>query len=104
MNPGTNDYDFVSCLFGSLFLFLLCCGDIHPNPGPLQNKFITSFTNIRGLRTNWESVENFLTTNHPHVFFISETFLNNKIDDDVFAVSGYSNIRRDRPDGSNGVG
>lgn len=100
MNQESNDHEYVFALFGILVLFLLCCGDIHPNPGPHQNKFTASFTNIRGLRTNWESVENSLTTVRPHIFFLSETFLNNKLDDDLFAIPGYSLIRRDRPDGS----
>ena len=102
MNTRTNDQDYgiVILLMLSLMILSLLCGDIHPNPGPHQNRFTACFTNIRGLRSNWESFERSLLGSRPHIFCVSETFLNSKIDGELFAVPGYSSVRRDRPDDS----
>ena len=102
MTPASidQDYGIVIILMISLMILLLICGDIQPNPGPIQNQFTASFTNIRGLRTNWDYLEHNLTSSQPHVFCVSETFLNSKIDDALLAVPGYSFFRRDRPDDS----
>ena len=102
VNTGTNDQDdgIVILLMLSPMILSLICGDIHPNPGLLQNKFTNCFINMRGLRSNWESFELSLLASRPHIFCASETFLKSKIDDELFTVPGYSFLRRDRPDDS----
>ena len=98
---GTDyDFGFVILFLMPLLLLLLLCGDIHPNPGPAQNKFIARFTNIRGLRTNWDYLEHDLLASQPHIYAVSESKLHSKVPDESLAVPGYSIFRRDRPDDS----
>ena len=56
--------------------------------------FSLSFTNIRGLRGNFDSCESYLITNSPDVLAISETNLSSDIDSNRFTVPGYHPILR----------
>ena len=81
-----------------LTLLSLMCGDIHPNPAPAQNSFVARFTHMRCLRTNF--LEHDLLTTRPHMFCVSESFLNSKTPNELFAIPGYSFFRRNRPNDS----
>ena len=64
-----------------------------------------SFSNIRGLRTNFVSCESFLLTQSPDIFALCETNLDGSIDSNSFAVSGYLPlIRRDSSTHMHGLG
>ena len=53
-----------------------------------------TFTNIRGLRTNFSHVESFLTHSSPDILALCETNLNPSIDSGDFVVDGYLPINR----------
>ena len=48
-----------------------------------------SFTNIRGLRSNFVDCESFLESNSPDILALSETNLNDSIDSGNLSVRGY---------------
>ena len=48
-----------------------------------------SFTNIRGLRSNFVDYESFLESNSPDILVLCETNLNDSIDSGNFSVRGY---------------
>ena len=48
-----------------------------------------SFTNIRGLRSNYVDCESFLESNSPNILALCETNLDDSIDSGNFSVSGY---------------
>ena len=54
-----------------------------------QNSLNVSFTNIRGLRSNFVEYESFLESNSPHIFAVCETNLDDSIDSGNFSVRGY---------------
>ena len=54
-----------------------------------QNSLNVSFTNIRGLRSNFVECESFLESNSPHIFAVCETKLDDSIDSGNFSVRGY---------------
>ena len=58
------------------------------------SKLRISFTNVRGLRGNFSSVEAYLESNKPDVLALSETNLQEDILDADFSVKGYLPIRR----------
>ena len=55
-----------------------------------------SFSNIRGLRTNFDEVSHFLQTRSPDVFGISETKLDSTVSSSDVTPEGYSFHRLDR--------
>ena len=53
------------------------------------NSLQLSFTNIRGLRSNFVDCESFLSSNSPDVLALCETNLDDSIDSGNFSVRGY---------------
>ena len=54
-----------------------------------HNSLKLSFTNIRGLRSNFVDCESFLESNSPDILALCETNLDDSIDSDNFSVRGY---------------
>ena len=54
----------------------------------LQN-FSLDFCNIRGLRSNFQSVEHHLSSTKPHVLFLTETQLSVTTDSKPFSIPSY---------------
>ena len=54
-----------------------------------QNSLKLSFTNIRGLRSNFADCESFLKLNPPDILALCETNLDDSIDSGNFSVRGY---------------
>ncbi|MPC75529.1 hypothetical protein E2C01_069919 [Portunus trituberculatus] len=52
------------------------------------NFFFISFCNIRGLRSNFQSVEHYLSSTKPHLF-LTETQLSEATDSSPFSVPSY---------------
>ena len=60
------------------------------------NSLKPSFTNIRGLRSNFVNCESFLESNSPDILPMCESNLDDSIDSGNFSVRGYlSFIRKD---------
>ena len=60
-----------------------------PDNFELHNSLKLSFTNIRGLRSNFADCESFLESNSPDILALCETNLNDLIDSGNFSVTGY---------------
>ena len=54
-----------------------------------HNPLKLSFTNIRGLHTNFVDWESFLESNSPDILALCETILDDSIDSGNFSVRGY---------------
>ena len=54
-----------------------------------HNSLKLSFTNIRGLRSNFVDCESFLESNSPDILALCETNLDDSIDSGHFSVRGY---------------
>ena len=54
-----------------------------------HNSLKLSFTNIRGLRSNFVECESFLESNSPDILALCETNLDDSIDSVKFSVTGY---------------
>ena len=54
-----------------------------------HNSLKLSFTNIRGLRSNFVDCESFLESNSPDILALCETNLDDSIDSCNFSVRGY---------------
>ena len=54
-----------------------------------HNSLKLSFTNIRGLRSNYGDCESFLESNSPDILTVCETNLDDSIDSGYFSVIGY---------------
>ena len=54
-----------------------------------RNSLKLSFTNIRGLRSNFVDCESFLESNSPDILVLCETNLDGSIDSGNFSVRGY---------------
>ena len=59
-----------------------------------QNSLKLSFTNIRGLRSNFVDCESFLESNSPDILALCETNLDDSIDSGNFSVRGYLTLIR----------
>ena len=60
-----------------------------PDNSESQNFLRLSFTNIRGLRSNFVDCESFLESNSPDILALCETNLDDSIDSGNFSVKGY---------------
>ena len=60
-----------------------------PDNFELHNSPKLSFTNIRGLCTNFVECESFLASNSPDILALSETNLDDSIDSGDFSLRGY---------------
>ena len=60
-----------------------------PDNFELRNSLKLSFTNIRGLRSNFRDCEFFLESNSPDILALCETNLDHSIDSSNFSVTGY---------------
>ena len=60
-----------------------------PDNFELHNSLKLSFTNIRGLRSNFVDGESFLESNSPAILALCETNLDDSIDSGNFSVRGY---------------
>ena len=60
-----------------------------PDNSESHNSLKLSFTNIRGLRSNFVDCESFLESNSPDILALCETNLNDLIDSGNFSVRGY---------------
>ena len=54
-----------------------------------HNSLKLSFTNIRGLRSNFVDCESFLESNSPDILALCETNLDDSVDSGNFSVRGY---------------
>ena len=54
-----------------------------------HNSLTLSFTNIRGLRSNFVDCESFLESNSPDILALCETNLDDSIDSGNFSLRGY---------------
>ena len=61
-----------------------------------SDSFSIDFCNIRGLRSNFSSVEHHLLSSSPDILFLSETQLSADVSSDLFKVSNYSLFPRFR--------
>ena len=67
-----------------------------PDNFELHNSLKFSFTNIRGLRSNFVDCESFLESNSLNILALCKTNLDDSINSGNFSVSGYlSLIRKD---------
>ena len=60
-----------------------------PDNFELHNSLKLSFTNIRGLRSNFVDCESFLELKSPDILALCETNLDDSIDSGNFSVTGY---------------
>ena len=60
-----------------------------PDNFELHNSLKLSFTNIRGLLSNFVDCESFLESNSPAILALCETNLDDSIDSGNFSVRGY---------------
>ena len=60
-----------------------------PDNFELHNSLKLSFTNIRGLRSNFVDYKSFLESNSPDILALCETNLDDSIDSGNFSVRGY---------------
>ena len=65
-----------------------------PDNFELHNSLKLSFTNIRGLRSNFVDCESFLESNSPDILALCETNLDDSIDSGNFSVRGYLRLIR----------
>ena len=63
-----------------------------PDNFELHNSLKLSFTNIRGLRSNFVDCESFLESNSPDILALCETNLDDSIDSGSFSVRGYLSL------------
>ena len=69
-----------------------------------HNSLKLSFTNIRGLRSNFVDCESFLESNSPDILALCETNVDDSIDSGSFSVRGYlPSIRKDSSTHMHGV-
>ena len=59
-----------------------------------QNSLKLSFTNIRGLRSNFVNCKSFLESNSPEILALCETNMDDSIDSGNFSVRGYLPLTR----------
>ena len=67
--------------------------------GSTPDSFSIDFCNIRGLRSNFSSVEHHLLSSSPDILFLSETQLSADVSSDLFKVINYSLFPRFRKKG-----
>ena len=60
-----------------------------------HNSLKLSFTNIRGLRSNFVDCESFLKSNFPDILALCETILDDLIDSGNFSMRGYLPLIRE---------
>ena len=78
-------------------IFLMLCGDVHPNPGPQTKESTLSIVhnNICSLRNKIDLV--YAELNKFDIITISETWFHESIPIDQITMQGYTNpVRRDR--------
>ena len=83
---------------------LLRCGDIEINPGPpaaaVKKKAMDFLTvihvNTRSLLGHFDDVAALVTTEHPHILALSETWLDTSVSDAEIHLPGYRLFRFDR--------
>ena len=61
-----------------------------PTPQDRLSSFSIHYTNIRGLNSNFSSVESLLATSSPNLFLLSETQLSSQSSPDPFQISHYN--------------
>ena len=67
-----------------------------PSPYDRLSSFSIHYTNIRGLNSNFSSVESHLATSSPNLFLLSETQLSSQSSPDPFQISHYNLFSRFR--------
>ena len=70
-----------------------------PSPHDRLSSFSIHYTNIRGLNSNFSSVESHLATSSPKLFLLSETQLSSQSSPDPFQISHYNLYSRFRSKG-----
>ena len=60
-----------------------------PDNSELHNSLKLSFTNIRGLHSNFVDCESFLESKSPDILALCETNLDDSIDSGIFSMRGY---------------
>ena len=70
-----------------------------PTPHDRLSSFSIHYTNIRGLNSNFTSVESHLATSSPNLFLLSETQLSSQSSPDPFQISHYNFYSRFRSNG-----
>ena len=61
-----------------------------------KNRLTLFLSNIRSIMPKIDSLESTLRLNNINFAFITETWLNQKIDDGAVQIEGYSLVRQDR--------
>ena len=72
----------------------LCKPVCKPDNFESHNSLKLSFTNIRGLRSNFVDCKSFLESNSPDILALCETNLDDSIDSGNFSVRGYLTLIR----------
>ena len=70
-----------------------------PTPHNTLSSFSIHYTNIRGLNSNFTSVETHLATSSPNLFLLSETQLSSQSSPDPSQISRYNHYSRFRSKG-----
>ena len=81
----------------SIILLLLISGNVHPNPGPSTFNFM--HYNVNSLKafnfSRVQLIESFLTIQNLDIAAISETALDNSINNENIEIEGFSILRKD---------
>ena len=77
-------------LFLTQWIMAILSKGCKPDNFEPHNSLKLSFTNIRGLRSNFVDCESFLESNSPDILALCETNLDDSIDSGNFSVRGYS--------------
>ena len=78
-----------SFLFLTQLIMVILSKGCKPDNFELHNSLKLSFTNIRGLRSNFVECDSFLESNSPGIFALCETNLDDSIDSGNFSVTSY---------------
>ena len=76
-------------LFLTQWIMTILSKGCKPDNFEPHNSLKLSFTNIRGLRSNFVECESFLESNSPDILALCETNLDDSIDSGNFSVRGY---------------
>ena len=112
LNAFSHSLNFIMGVRPLVYLFLLLlavCGDVHPNPGPVdhaQAGITLCHVNTRSILTPGRLEEFYLDLcclHHFDIIGVSESHLSDQIPDSDVAVPNYNTFRRDRNRGGGGV-
>ena len=103
-------YPNTTATFNPSFDLLICCGDVHPMPGPRASlrqrtsNLSVMLLNARSLRNKLTDFQASIYSNDVDILVITETWLTPAILEHEVLPSGYSVYRRDREEERRGGG